>query len=128
EAAPEEVDWARLPDELATELRKQPLRVGQPMEERQYVVAVVRGVALVLLERDRLGDLDRVRPDPDVDVHRAKPCQQAPVERRDRHRLKIEPEGPAVTVDDGQAMPNEIQLDLEEPRALGHRARRQAPC
>src|SRR6185312_10715483 len=65
ERAPEEMQRARLADELAAEALEHRPHGLQRAPERGGALAIVRMVARIRLEADRLGHLDRHRPDAD---------------------------------------------------------------
>ena len=78
-------------------------------------------MGLVLIERDRFGDLVRLH----VDLHgQAEPVQfshQTRVERRDRLRLQRQPAAAAVARLHDQLMVDEIEINLERAVAVWNR-------
>ena len=90
--------------------------------------SVVGDMRLIRLERDRLGHLDRLRRDPDVNAEVAKAGHEPGIELGDRHGLECHGEHPAVAVGDAESMVDEVEIDLELATAARDRRRRQASC
>jgi hypothetical protein len=81
----------------------------------------------VLLERDPVGDLDRHRPQVRLQVERAQPAHEISVKIGDRTGDEGNAVAPAVARLDAELMVDEIEIDLEIPRAMRHRRGRQPP-
>ena len=80
---------------------------------------VVRGVPFVLVERDRVGDLDRMRRDGDIHTPAPEPRHELAVEPRDRARLERHREGAGVAVGHRQSVVDEVEVDLESRSPYG---------
>src|SRR5260221_869737 len=74
-----------------------------------------------LVEGNGSLDLDRHRPELHRDAERSELRHHLAMEFRDRARLQSEAGGPAVAADDDETMVDEIEIDLEIPRAVWHR-------
>src|ERR1700722_13614232 len=88
EAAPEEVDCARLADKSAAEELEDAVRLHQRAPEAMGGGRVVGGVRSVLRKADRIRNFVRHFLDPDRNVHAAQQVQSRMVEISDRLGLK----------------------------------------
>ena len=119
EAAPEEVDRTGLADEAGPELLQHAVHLDQCLPEQVRVARVVRRVPLVLVERDRIGDLDRTGRDGDVHTPASKPGHEVVVEPCNGPRLELHREGAGVVIGHRQSVVDEVDVDLEgcDPRS-----------
>ena len=76
---------------------------------------------VILVEADRVGDLDRHRPDPHLQAERAQPGHDLGVEIGDRTGPQWQRLAPAVAGVDAQRVVDEIEIDLEGQAAIRHR-------
>src|SRR5205823_9014096 len=126
EAAPEEMDRARLAEKPRAESREHLVDLHQRLPEAGYLPGIIGGMDAVFLERDRVGDLDRRRPEVRIQVQRAQPADEFGVEIGHRAGAEGNAVAPAVADIDAQAMIDEVETDLEGARAARDRRRRQA--
>src|SRR5213075_2169682 len=71
EAAPEKMYRADLPDKAPAEGREHLIDLREGAPEAVDLHGIVGGVNVVLIKADRIGHLDRHRPDPQVNPERA---------------------------------------------------------
>ena len=81
---------------------------------------IVRLVLLVLLERNRVRNFDRHRPDFHIDAEIAQDLHCPVVELRDGHRRKRELSAPLIAGREIKRMPAEIEIDLKAARLVGN--------
>ena len=125
EAPPEEVDRARLPQEIVSELLGHAIGLRESVPEPSRPRRVVRGVRSVLDERDRLRNLDRNRPDLDLDLEIGQRVHGLPVEVGDRHRAERQIAARSVARHDSVAMVEEVEIHLERAVVVGDGAGRE---
>src|SRR5258706_2903446 len=108
EAAPEEVDRARLAEKAGAELLEHAVGVHKDLQEAPHRIRIVRGVRDVLREANRLRQFVRHLVDGDVNAEGCKIGHDRRVETRDR--LSGEGKVPlrAVTGGNAQSMIDEV--------------------
>ena len=117
EAAPEEVGRAGLAEEAGAEQLQHPVGLQEGAPEALGLRAVVDAGLRVLGERDRLGHLVGRR----VDINRRSEFDQRRHHRRieGRHRHRLQRQDPRVAIGArAQALADEVELDLQRPRAM----------
>src|SRR5712692_3057643 len=75
----------------------------------------------VVLERDRVGDLDRRGPYPQRQPEGVEAAHHLAMEIRYRSRRQRDGFGLPIADSDAQLMVDEVEIDLEIPRAVRHR-------
>ena len=121
EAAPEEMHRAHLADKAGAECSENPVGLHQDPPEAVDVFGVIGAVLPILLERYGIGDLDRRRPNPDVEPERLQPLHDLAVEIGNGAGTQRETFGRPVIGRNRQAVTDEIEIDLEGPSAVGDR-------
>ena len=119
-APPPEVHRTAFSQERATESLEHVLRLHESAPETLDRVGVVGGVRAILGERNRFHRLDRHRPHLQVDPGVAQQRAVFAVELRYRARAQGEVVLPPVARAQHQIVSEEIELDVEGPRALGN--------
>ena len=84
EAAPEEMDRARLAEESGTELLEDAVSVHKNLQKAPYRVRVIRGVLMVLRKADRLRQFIGHLVDGDVNAELRELGHDRRIEARDR--------------------------------------------
>ena len=118
---------ARLPEEAPAEPLEDSVGVHQHPEEATSTRPVVRGVDAVLGKWNRVLRLDRHGPQLHGDAERAEQPQVVPIEVRDRLGPQWDLADRPVTRLHEESVVDEVELDLERARAVGHGSRRQSP-
>src|SRR5207253_5636157 len=73
EAAPEKMHGARLAEKARAELLEHPIHIDEHAPELLRLAPIISRVGAVLLKRDGVGELDRDRPDRDLQPQRLQP-------------------------------------------------------
>ncbi len=97
-----------------------PIGLQQCPPESLRVGGIIVHVGSVLLERHRVLDLAWHRPDVHLDPEATQSIHECRIEVRDRHRGKREPLDAAVVGRDDQPVVDEVERDLERPRAMAY--------
>ena len=126
EGAPEEVHGADLAEEPAAEHLEDAIHLDERPPEPLHLLAVVRRVLRVLLERDGVGDLHRHRPHGRGQPEPIEVLHQLGVEVGDGARSQVHRRGRAVRHRDVEAVGEEVEVDLEGPGLPWDERRRQA--
>ena len=121
EAAPEEMHRTDLADEARAEQGEDAIALDEDAPEAVGIVAIIGRMGSILLERDRVGDLDRHGPDLHDDSQGLQLGHEIAIEIGDRARLQGHVGGPAFARGDHETMVDEIEVDLKAEGTVGHR-------
>src|SRR5690606_39113391 len=118
---PEEVHRAALAHEAGTELLQHAVGLTEylPAPVRQF--GLIHPVLEILVERDRILDLDGPTPDPDRHPGCPQRLHHLPVELRDRSRTQSDRSFASVADLDAEYVVDEVEIDLEGAQPMRHR-------
>ena len=118
EAAPEEVHRACLAEKARAELLEHAIHVDEDAPELLRVMGIISRVLAVPLKRNGVGDLDRHRPDPDLQSKRFQPVHDIVVEIGNRAGLQRQTFRSPIARLYVQAVIDEVEVDLKTGPAL----------
>ncbi len=121
EAPPEEVHRARLAEEGRPELLEHAVDLHQRLEEPAHRAGVVRALGVVLGKRDRAGDLVRVRIESRACLRGSGRARACAVEVSDRSRTEREAGRAAIRRASHHRVVEQVQVEVDRSRAVGHR-------
>jgi hypothetical protein len=119
--APEEMHRAAFADEAPAKHAEDAVRLDEKAPKAVCVLAVVSTMHLVLIERNRIGDLVRLAIERDVQPELREGIGKSLVEERYRLRLQREAADRTFARLDAQRMLDEIEFDLERARTVRYR-------
>ena len=120
-STPEEVHGAALADEAGAKLLEDPVSLNQDLPEPDGVLLIVGTVRFVQIERQGIGDFAGRYAQLDVKLESVHFLRQLRIERCHRLRPERETAGAAVAGLYRQLMGDEVEIDLEGPRAIRNR-------
>ena len=124
-ASPEEVHRARLADEASTERVHHPMRLHEREPEPPRGIRVVRPMHVVVVERNRVGNLRRARVDLHRDTDVFERGHRRSIEARHRPRLERHLTPRTVGGSHVEHVIDEVELDLQAAPTHVHERRRQ---
>src|SRR6266436_2266621 len=125
-APPEKMHGACFSYEPGAELFEDSFAAHEDPPESIRVFGIIRGVLRILIERDRVGNLDRHLPDLHRNPQRSQSRHELAIKIGHRTRRQCQPKDGIVAGSNDELMMDEIKLNLEIPSRVRNCRGRQA--
>src|SRR5262249_50621235 len=120
EGTPPEVHGTDFADESGAKRLEDIIDPDQCAPESMRILGVIRSMDAILIEADRVRNLDGHSPNFHIQTHIVQMCHQLLVKVRDRLRSEREKPRRIIAASDPQLVLDEIKLDLEQAIAVWH--------